>query len=175
MLDAFVTLFSEADVLFYVLFSLAIILLIAEVFIPSFGIVGMSGILSAIGAIIDRCVAKNNTTTETILYIVYIVLIIIVVVGLIKLFQKVDNSRKAKKQFAIVDGNKIPLTKDGYLDYSFLVGKEGVVVADLKPTGKVDIEGKVYEVTTSKEYIYSGTHVRVDKIINQRVVVKKKG
>lgn len=175
MFKAFVTLFTEADVLFYCLFSLAIILLVAETFIPSFGIVGMGGLLMALGSIIARCVSKDNSTLETVMYVIYIVLLMVLVVCIIKLFQKVDKKRKSKKQYATVDGNKIPLTKDGYLDYSFLVGKEGEVVADLKPSGKVKIDGKIYEVTTTKEYIYSGTMVRVDKVINQRVVVRKKG
>ena len=174
MLKAFLTLFTEADVVFYILLALAVMLLVAEVFIPSFGIVGMSGLLAGIGAIIDRCVVIENTKIENVLYIVYIVVLLASVVGIFKLFQKMDKIRKDKKSYAIVDGNKIPLTSDGFLDYSFLVGKEGVVVSDLKPAGKAEIEGKVYEVTATKEYIYSGTHIRVDKIINQRVVVKKK-
>ncbi|MBQ3158633.1 MAG: hypothetical protein IJB98_02965 [Clostridia bacterium] len=175
MIDAFITLFTEADLLFYSLFALAILLLIAEVFIPSFGIVGMGGVLSAIGAIVARTVEKNISSTQTIFYIIYIVLSILIVVGLIKLLNKAGSKLKERKRYAIVDGNKIPLTKDGYLDYSFLVGKEGEVVADLKPAGKVKIDGKVYEVTTTKEYIYSGTIIRVDKVINQKVVVRKKG
>lgn len=175
MKDAFITLFTEADVLFYCLFALSIILLIAEVFIPSFGVVGMGGILSAFGAVAARTVEKNLSKKTTILYIVYIALLIVAIVVLIKLIKKLDDKRKTKTGYAIVDGNKIPLTKDGYLDYSFLVGKEGVVVADLKPSGKVNIDGKIYEVTTTKEYIYSGAAIRVDKVINQRVVVRKKG
>ena len=175
MIDAFITLYTQADILFYCLYGLAIILLIAESIIPSFGVVGMGGILSATGAIVARTVEKNISSEETALYILYIVVSIALVIGFIKLIQKLDKKRKNRKHYAIVDGNKIPLTKDGYLDYSFLVGKEGVVVADLKPTGKAEFDKKIYEVTTTKEYIYSGTTVRVDKVINQRVVVRRKG
>ena len=94
MFEAFVTLFSEADVLFYCLFSIAIILLVAETFIPSFGIVGMGGLLMALGAIVARCVSKKNTTLETVMYVVYIVLLMAVVIGLIKLIQNLDKKEK---------------------------------------------------------------------------------
>ena len=174
MIETFVNLFSEADVLFYILFTLAIILLIAEVFIASFGIVGMMGALSGFGAVLERCLTTDNSTTENVLYITYIAVIMIVAVGIVKIFYKMATKIKQKKKFAIVDGNKIPFTKDGFLDYSFMVGKEGVVVSDLKPLGKAEFDGRVFEVTTTKEYIYSGTHIRVDKIVNQRIVVKKK-
>lgn len=175
MIDAFVTLFTGADFIFYILFVLAIVLLVVEAILPSFGIVGLCGILSAFGAIVERCVTGDNSTTQIVSYILYVCLFMLVAVLIVKGVQKLVNFRKNKKKFAVVDGVKVPLTSEGNLDYSFLLGKEGVVVSDLKPAGKAKIDGQVYNVTTTKEYIYEGTIVKVDKVMNQKVVVKRKG
>ena len=174
MFHSFITLFSEADWLFYLLFILAVGMFVAEIFIPSFGLTGLAGILLAVGAVTERCSTGNNTANEILLYIIYSVVLMVVLTLVIKVIVVSIKNRK-KVKYTIVDGNKIPLTKEGNLDYSFLVGEEGEVISDLKPTGKVRFEAGIFEVTSTKEYIYSGSWVRVDKILNGKIVVRKKG
>ena len=72
-----------------------------------------------------------------------------------------------------VKNEEVNFTEQGNMDFSFLVGKEGEVVSDLKPSGKVVIDSKIYDVTTSKEYIYSGAKVKVIYVLAQKIVVKK--
>lgn len=175
MFKAFITLFTEADVLFFILLALCIALLVAEVFIPSFGIVGLGGLLMGFGAVTIRCTSEGNTPTEIIFYIIYTVLIIFAIVGLVKLIYKFCLVGKSKKRTVTINGNKVPATKDGKPDYSFLVGKSGEVVSDLRPIGKANIEGRIFEVNSDKEYIYTGTIITVVKIEDQRIIVKKKG
>lgn len=175
MIDAFVSLFTNASALFFILFALALILLIAEAVVPSFGLLGLGGILLAFGSIVTRCVEGNNTSKEILLYIVYIVVIYLLFIVIAKVISRAHRIITAKKRYTIIDGVKVPLTAEGNPDYSFLLGKEGVVVADLKPLGKIKIGNDVFEATTSKGYIYSGAIVKVDKVIAQRIIVKRKG
>lgn len=174
MLNAFVTLFTGADWLFYLLLIISISLFVAEVFIPGFGIAGLGGVLSTVATVTERCVHGNNSSNEILLYILYIVLIISLVSSIVKWIYAIHKAKKNRPKFRIVDGNQIPLTESGNLDYSFLIGKEGEVVSDLHPIGKVNIDGGIYEVTTAKEYIYTGTVVVVEDIFGQRIVVKRK-
>ncbi len=173
MINAFVTLFSQGDALFYILFALAIVLLIAEAVVPSFGILGLGGILMSAGAIICRCLTGNNSSLQKFLFIVYILLILLLLIVITKLLYKLHQLRINRKKFAIIDGVKVPLTAEGNPDYSFLLGKEGEVVSDLKPLGKIRVDSNVFEATTMKGYIYSGTKVKVDKVIAQKIIVKK--
>ncbi len=175
MIDATIKLFAEADALFYILFSISLLLLAIEAIIPSFGIIGLGGILMAFGAITARCVTGNNTSKEIFVYIGVLLAIIVVLVVIVKLLNRIHKAIKRSKNYLIVDGVKVPLTKEGTLDYSFLLGKEGEVVSDLKPTGKVKIDGNVFEVTTTKGYLYTGTLVKVDKVVGQKIIVRKKG
>lgn len=173
MFKAFLTLFSGADAVFYVLFALAIGLFVLEIFIPSFGLVGIAGILMTIGAITERCVVQEVSSTEIIFYIFWCIILIVFIVGAVKIvYQLVRNHRK-RKAMVTVKGNKVPTTEEGNPDYSFLLGKCGVVVADLKPSGKAEFDEKIYDVTTTKEYIFAGSRVRVKKVYAQKIVVEK--
>ncbi len=175
MFEAFVTLFTGADVGFYILFSFAVLLLVIEAILPSFGIVGLCGILMGFGAIVERCVTGENSSIQIFAYILYPIILLLIIIGIVKLICKAVAWHKNRSRYAIVDGVKVPLTKEGNLNYSYLLGKEGEVVSDLKPAGKAKIDGHIYEVTTTKEYIYSGTKIRVDKVMSQKIIVKKKG
>ena len=174
MFNAFLTLFTGADWLFYLLLVLSIGLFVVELIIPSFGLTGLGGILLTVSTITQRCTHGNNTANEILCYILYIVLLIAVTVIIARAII-IAMKKRSKIKYATVDGNKIPLTKDGNLDYSFLIGSEGEVITDLKPTGKVRFEQGTFEVTSTKEYIYAGAWVRADRIFNGRIIVVKKG
>ena len=58
-------------------------------------------------------------------------------------------------------------------DYGMLVGKEGVVTAELRPSGKVEINGKVYDVVSTGAYIEEGERVVVAEAVGMRIVVHR--
>ncbi len=173
MFKAFLTLFSGADAVFYVLFALAIGLFVLEIFIPSFGISGVAGLLMTVGAITERCITTEVSSTEIIFYIFWCIILIAFVVAVVKIVYNIVKTYRKNKAMIIVKGNKVPTTEEGNPDYSFLLGKCGVVVADLKPSGKAEFDEKVYDVTTTKEYIFAGSRVRVKKVYAQKIVVEK--
>lgn len=173
MFDAFVTLFTQADALFFVLFSLSILLFVLEVFIPSFGIAGIAGILMTMGTIVERCITGNNSTTQVGFYIFWCIFLIAISCSLVKMIYVLIRNRRKVKNTMTVKGNKVPSTEQGNPDYSFLLGKSGVVVADLKPSGKAEFDEKVYDVTTTKDYIFAGSRVRVKKVYASKIVVEK--
>lgn len=173
MFKAFVTLFSEADIVFYVLFVLALGLFILEVFIPGFGLSGFAGILMSLCAITERCVATYCTETQIIFYIFWCIVVLSVITYVVKISYLSALKRKQVKTKFIVKGNEVGLTEEGNPDYSFLVGKSGVVTSDLKPSGKVEIEQSIYDVTSTKDYIFAGSRVKVVKVYAQKIIVEK--
>lgn len=52
------------------------------------------------------------------------------------------------------------------------VGIEGVAVSALRPMGKADLNGKMYEVKTLGEYADAGTRVRVINVISHQIIVE---
>ena len=58
-------------------------------------------------------------------------------------------------------------------DYSFLAGKQGKAISDLRPSGIAIIEGNRYDVVTDGEYIDETTALIVKKIEGTRILVTK--
>ena len=87
---------------------------------------------------------------------------------LFKIFRKRKN-----KNLIQVDGNIVPSDDVGNPNYSFLIGKIGECVTDLKPIGKAKIEGNIYNVKSEKYYLYNGNRVRVVRTEGSTIYVEK--
>lgn len=55
-----------------------------------------------------------------------------------------------------------------------LIGKEGIVSTELKPSGHIRIEGKVYQALSQGEFLPKGTLVEVLLMKGSHVIVKLK-
>jgi membrane-bound serine protease (ClpP class) len=58
-------------------------------------------------------------------------------------------------------------------DHGTLVGKEGIVISELRPSGKVEIDGTVYDVVSSGPYLEEGERVVVAEAVGMRIVVRR--
>lgn len=56
--------------------------------------------------------------------------------------------------------------------FSFQVGEKGKTVSDLKPIGKAEIFGKIYEVRSKGEWIGAGQEIQVIRIDSKRIFVE---
>ena len=54
-----------------------------------------------------------------------------------------------------------------------LVGCEGVAITKLFPTGKVRVNGKIYEATTKDELLENGESIRVVRVDAFQIIVQK--
>lgn len=176
MVQGFVTLFTETSFVAWIALVVALGCLIAEIFIPSFGLVGISGtILGVLGLIVNAFI-PNLGVAGIIWLTVDTLLIFAVVLTTIKIIYLAKNKKlgkKKKKEYLVIDGNKVPADEMGNPDFSFLLGKEGVCVTDLNPSGKVEIDGVKYNVLAEKGYLYNGNKVKVIKCVSSSVYVEK--
>lgn len=56
--------------------------------------------------------------------------------------------------------------------YTFQVGERGKTISDLKPIGKAEIFGKIYEVRSKGDWIGAGEPIQIVKIDNKRIFVE---
>jgi membrane-bound serine protease (ClpP class) len=56
-----------------------------------------------------------------------------------------------------------------------LVGKSGVASTDLRPAGKVEVEGELVDAVTDAEFLGKGDPVTVVEVSGNRVVVSAAG
>ncbi|MFY0592865.1 NfeD family protein [Roseivirga sp.] len=77
---------------------------------------------------------------------------------------------KTWKKFALTSqiDSKV---KEGYTDI-LRENMTGLAMSDLKPIGKVEFEGKAYEVTSQDGLIDSGSEVRITRINRNKIIVK---
>lgn len=127
------------------------------------------GILGAIFLLISivNFAAIVNSAPLTALYVIFVIACVVLLI-------KVTLKRipKAKTGFSIY------LNKDqeGYRVPSYnksLIGKEGKVIADLKPGGYVLVEGKKQAAISQTGYIPSGSDIVVIGGEEDNLIVKK--
>lgn len=175
MIQGFVELFTSSDWMVLLSLGLALLCLSIEMFIHSFSLSGVIGIvLGAMGLWLGISDSWNNS--KVLLWIIVDVLIIFLVVLVpLKLIALHIKHKKniAKKDFLLIDGNYIPADSMGNPDFSFLIGRVGECVTDLKPSGKVKVDGHVYNVLSEKGYLYNGNAIRVVKTISSSIYVEK--
>lgn len=149
------------------LFILGVILLLIEIFlIPGFGLTGISGIILIFVSIFFTL--GGGTRALYSIGIVAAILLILFII-LLFLFPKLPIWSKL--------GLKERLeTEKGYTAYTKLeelIGKEGVVLTTLRPSGTIEIDGKRYDAISLGEFIEKNSKVKVIKIEGGKIIVEK--
>jgi membrane-bound serine protease (ClpP class) len=162
------------------LFVIGIVLLILEIFvIPGFGIFGILGIVCIVTGLamslilndfFDLSVSGSEKITQSFL----IVLVSLVISIFISVFFGGNLLKsKAFKRFSLNDEQN---SSEGYQIHKpeiSLIGKNGKSITDLRPSGKVEIDGERFEALSIDGFIENGTEVVVTKIENYNLSVKR--
>lgn len=151
------------------LFILGIVLLAVEVlFLPGFGIPGIAGIAALAASVILAAPTVSHGITSL---VVAIILTIIIIALSIKFLP----TRNVWKRLILGDRQTY---EEGYNAPSHelrdLLGKEGVAITPLRPSGAVKIDDMRVDVVTQGGFIPSGTEIKVIKVEGTRVIVEKK-
>ncbi len=143
-----------------------ILLLIELLIIPGFGFTGIMGLLSLV-------VASYIAYTELNFLIGLITSLgsLIVIILSLKLFPKTGIWKKLRLERA-------ETKKDGFhasiKDSSALIGKEGISLSPLRPTGIATIDGKRIDVVTEGIFLPKDSNIKVINVEGNRVVVREK-
>lgn len=143
-------------------FVIGMALMIVEMITPGLGVPGIFGALSLIAAIIIQA----RSFTDALLSL----LIIMVVLGICALiiFRSFSKGRISRSPIVLNDEAPAKVKNDTLLS---LVGKSGVAVNDLRPSGFVDIDGGRYDVVTRGDFIKKGDTVTVSAIEGTKIIV----
>lgn len=148
------------------LFGAGIALVVAEVFIPSLGLLGMLAALSLVGSI-GMAFYEDPNTGMIMLALTAILVPIIMTFG-IKLFPKTPMGRKmTARGYSFDDGQGVD-RRDAELE-----GKHGTVESTLRPSGMARIDGRRVDVVSRGESIDKGEPVVVVEVSGNRVIVAR--
>ena len=162
-----------------IIFVLGLILIVFELFVfPGFGIPGILGIILVFTGLILAMVSNINFNFEGVPVHEMLRAIIIVVSGLIMgmMLMIFTSSRIGRPGMF----QKVALAADqeGFVSVSLepatLVGQTGVAATVLRPSGKVNIDGELYEAVSVKGFIEKGEEVEVRRFENFQLYVARK-
>lgn len=151
------------------LFILGVLLLVIEIFIPGFGVFGVSGIICCILSIMSAFYNTKQALISLIFalitscFIIYLLLkYIIKTPALNKLILK-TKQEKSKGYTTI------------YLeDIKKFLGKSGITLTALRPSGMAVFDGKKLDVISKGEFIPEGKEVIITKVEGSKIIVKRK-
>lgn len=156
------------------LFILGVILFIAgfifigiEAVIPGFGAPGIIGTACLVVGVF----LTADSLSEALIIIAVLLVLLGIFLGIL-----VSLLSKGKLKSPIVLNDKLD-KEQGYIsstDLEYLIGKQGITVTDLRPAGRVNIEGVEFDVISDGRFINKNTNVEIYKISNSSLVVKQK-
>jgi membrane-bound ClpP family serine protease len=147
-------------------FAIGIILLILEMFIPSFGILSILGAICLFGGVI---MASSDPKQASIsLGIAFLLAIVIVAIAFKYLQHRGTWNRFIlREQLTTEKGFTSNPNKANYL------GKKGEAITPLRPAGTARIDGERVDVVTEGSFIHVGRPVEVVQVEGTRVVVRE--
>jgi membrane-bound serine protease (ClpP class) len=142
-------------------------LLVAEVFVPSGGLISVCAFGCLIGG--TAIFFKHSTTTGLIGVVIGIVMIPSVLIIAYKIFPRTRFGRSvtltpSERQV----GDAIPDTAE----LKELVGKVGEVITPLRPVGMCDFGGRKVECVAESGYVDKGKKIEVIDVESTRVTVR---
>ena len=150
-----------------VLFIIGFLLILAEIFIiPGFGLAGIGGIAAILASIF---LTFGNITQATYSILIALGLSIIGFFLLIKYLPSTRTWRKfvlsteQKKELGYIVGTK---------DLKRFIGKEGVTITPLRPSGIAEVSGRKLDVITQGEYIISNSKIKIISVEGNKIVVE---
>lgn len=145
---------------------LGMALIIVEVFLPGFGMPGISGIvLIAVGIAIAGIQFGSVTAVGVLL-----VLIAVLAVLISWVLRRAARSDGHSKLF--LNDTQELRSQD---DMKVLLGRHGVAKSVLRPAGIGDFDGVRLNVVTDGEYLEAGAPIRIVSVDGNRIVVKENG
>lgn len=146
------------------LFVLGVLLLIVEMFLPGFGVVGIAGILCLI---VDIFI----TATSWIQGLIMAAVIVVLLALLFAIFVLLSSRGRFPRALVLRDATDAAEGFSAAEDMQYLMGKRGVAQTDLRPSGNADFDGVRLDVVTRGDFIEHGSAVRVVEVEGNRIVV----
>ena len=150
-------------------FLLGLGLLIVEVFMPGFGLPGISGIILEVVAIVMTYLWHGGLAALGVTLIILAIIGVVISLAL----RSVNQGKLSKSKIVLHDTESAAEGYTAIEDMQVFVGKEGVATTVLRPTGMAEFDGVKLNVVSDGEFIPKDTRVRVDHVDGSSVVVRK--
>lgn len=139
-------------------------LLVLEIFLPGFGVAGVSGIVLMLAGIIFAA--------DSVVQALIMGLIVAVLLGVaFTVAMRAGAKGKMLNKKLVLDAVATKPVKENPLDY--YIGREGRTVTPLNPVGSCEIEGARVSVLSDEGFIEADQKIVVQRVEGKQVYVKK--
>lgn len=160
-------LLSSITILSIALFVVGVGLIVAEFFIPGFGVCGVLGIIFLAADVFVT--AKSVEQGLILAAFIFIILIIAFII-----FSVLASHGKLPAKLVLRQATDSESGFSSAKDMSCLVGTTGVTLSPLRPAGNADFNGVRLDVVSQGDYIDGNVAVEVVEASGNRIIVKKK-
>jgi len=169
-----------------ILFMLGLACIMMEIFvIPGFGVFGITGGLLIISSLVMasqtfQAIEPSRNYQQLAQTLGQLALSIVLVIALavvlsrylphVPLFGRLVLTPPGHSETAVTEPQLAPSALD---EKAALVGQEGQTVSVLRPAGKANINGRMYDVVSDGPYISAGAAIEVVSVSGNRIVVRE--
>jgi membrane-bound serine protease (ClpP class) len=157
-----------------VLFVAGLFIIVVEVLVPSGGLLGLAAMVCLVGSLF--CAYKTSGLAVAVLAGIEGICVPLVIYLGFKILPRTSLGRRLILKPPGAEGSDAETAQRAVASsgdrFDELLGREGVVVTALRPSGSVDFDGRRVSVVSDGEAISDGTRVRVIHIEGNRVVVE---
>ena len=141
-------------------------LVVVEMYVPGFGLRGISGLICLIVGIFF--LSGGSVLTGL---IVTLIVVALLCVALSISMRSAARGRLAKSRFVLKETSTSPDDQDNALSY--YVGKTGTARTILRPAGVAEFEGVRLNVLTDGDFIDENAKIVVERVEGNRIFVRK--
>lgn len=147
------------------IFITGLILLVVEAIVPGFGLPGISGIVLVI---LGTVLAMGSLVSALMSISVAIIITTIITILLVKHGRRIphlenivlDTSHEQEEY-------EVPAGYDEYL------GSKGVSISELRPSGKIEIDGRRLDAISEGAFIPRGSDIEVIRVEGTKIIVRR--
>lgn len=139
-----------------------------EMILPGFSLPGVTGIICLVAGVFALADSVMEAAVITIAVLALLGILMVIVLGLL-------SGGKLKTPIILEEEQR---RTEGYLsssDLNYLLGKQGVAVTDLRPSGIGKFDDICFDVMSEGVYISRGASVEIIKVEGSKLVVREKG
>lgn len=150
---------------------IGVILIFIECFVPGFGFFGISGLTCLVGGIIaNGIITKSIVQTlflialfTVVLFIIFLIFVRSAKYGLLSKTPLVETHTAVPKDYADKNKNKL----------NNLIGQRGVTITPFTPSGKFEIDNKIYDGITQGEALDKNCVIKVIDVEGNKIEIEK--
>lgn len=142
------------------------VLLVIEMYIPGFGLAGISGTILMLGGI----ALMQPTPLQALL--LALISIILLGIAFSLAMHSISKGRLSRSKLVLTEalGRKDPAEGE---DLSYFVGKTGTTHTALRPAGIGEFDGVKLNVVSDGDFVGAQRRIRVERVEGNRIVVRE--